>query len=81
MKTSIEDLCNMRQSDAHDCLFLGIIGQRDYDRHSFLWSWCAPRYTGFAGAKQKGYWLNHGTAALTARINRVRRVAGLDPLV
>ena len=43
-----------------------------------LWQWCSPRYSNH-GTAQMAYWKRYGTAATYARIEQVRKWAGLAP--
>lgn len=43
-----------------------------------LWQWGAPRYSSH-GTAQAAYWKRYGIAATYARIEQVRKWAGLAP--
>jgi hypothetical protein len=45
----------------------------------FLWTWCAPRFSGPAGLAHDHAWKKLGKEAYEQRVNRVRDWAGLPP--
>lgn len=56
----------------------GRISDRDWNRFERAWTWSAGRLSGSAAFEQQQYYDHHGREAYNRRINRMRRVLGLD---
>jgi len=65
--------------DQAEMLFrAGYLSKRNWKTYCRVWDWACPRLSRPANDRQYAYAQKWGQAALTHRMNRLRRVLGLD---
>lgn len=78
MHPSIERVRHLTYDQAESMHYHGRLSERDWKTFQLLWSWGCGRMSGSAGFNQDIYFRTHGKEAYTRRINRVRRLMGLE---
>ncbi len=76
LKPRLRELIRLSYNEAEA---LGL-GWRTWSGYLALWEWCAVRLGGNASRKHDQFWRKHGPVAYYARINRVRKACGFEPI-